>query len=56
MNLEKLYLSLGYTKDQFELIRNSYSNKRYSDDTFYKKTIDIYNYFISILKCYNNLR
>ena len=43
MGLETLFIQLGYSKDEYEMIRNAYGLSGYKDVTFSEKLINNYN-------------
>ena len=46
MNLEQLFISLGYTKEEGILIRNDYSLARTKEDTLITNIKNSYNWFL----------
>lgn len=48
MDLEKLFIELGYTSDEFKKIRNDYSAARTTDAVFYKNVIRNYKWFLDL--------
>ena len=44
--LEKEFLEFGYTKEEYEFIRKSYSIYNYTDETLLKKFKEITQFFI----------
>lgn len=48
MNLEKLFIDLGYTTEEYKKIRNNYSVVRTTDEVFYNNVIEHYKWFLDL--------
>ena len=48
MNLEELFIKLGYTKEEYEIIVNYYTFKNSKIETISNKILENYNFFLSI--------
>lgn len=48
MNLEKLFIELGYTAEEYQKIRNNYSVVRTTDEVFYNNVVKIHKWFLDL--------
>ena len=48
MDLEKLFIDLGYTSEEYKKIRNNYSVVRACDEVFYNNVIEHYEWFLEL--------
>ena len=46
--LKELFLSLGYSEEDYKIIINNYSLENYKEETLYSKVLSVYNYLISL--------
>ena len=48
MDLEKLFIELGYTSEEYKKIRNNYSVVRACDEVFYNNVVRNYKWFLEL--------